>query len=316
MDCGWPFYGSPKSLQDDVDLCECFHRFDRQLLQPVNSIPWLFSRLNIPYGRPVLSRKPWEIEAVLGLLMGLFLIFGMGGIAASALGSMRSSPKPKTIPAAESTPSRMVPVVTPSTGSFAAFVVATVTFHGAVLLLVVHFVRQHKMGVAEAFGWRTENVARAVGSGVTLAGVALPLAYGLQWISIVLLRYLGRPWGYEPSVQSSVEILLHTANWVESAYIFVFATMIAPVAEELLFRGILYPFARDRGFPRLALWGTALVFGAMHGNLAAFLPLVCFGALLAGLYEKTGNLVAPITAHALFNLIPFVFLACGLEPSH
>ncbi len=264
----------------------------------------------------MLSRKPWEIEAVLALLMGLFLIFGMGGIAASALGSMRSVPKPKPIQATGISPSRMVEVVTPSTGAFAAFVVATVTFHGAVLLLVAHFVRQHKIGFKEAFGWRSEYVAKAVGAGVMLAGVALPLAYGLQWISVVLLRYLGRPWGYEPSVQSSVEILLHTANWVESAYIFIFATMIAPVAEEMLFRGILYPFVRDRGYPRLALSGTAVVFGAMHGNLAALLPLVCFGALLAGLYEKTGNLLAPITAHALFNLIPFVLLACGLEPSH
>lgn len=264
----------------------------------------------------MLSRKPWEIEAVLALLMGLFLIFGMGGIAASALGSMRSAPRPKSIPTAEIPPSRMGEAVTPSTGDFAAFVVATVTFHGAVLLLVAHFVRQHKIGFKEAFGWRRENVAKAVGSGVMLAGVALPLAYGLQWISIVLLRYLGRAWGYEPSVQSSVELLLHTANWVESAYIFVFATLIAPIAEEMLFRGILYPFVRDRGYPRLALWGTALVFGAMHGNLAAFLPLVCFGALLVGLYEKSGNLLAPITAHALFNLVPFILLACGLQPSH
>ena len=52
--------------------------------------------------------------------------------------------------------------------------------------------------------------------------------------------------------------------------------LLAPVAEELLFRGILYPAIKQAGFPRLALWGTSLLFAAMHMNLVTFVPLLCW----------------------------------------
>jgi membrane protease YdiL (CAAX protease family) len=256
----------------------------------------------------VLERKPWEAEAVLALLMGLFLIFGMGGILASVL--PRTTETGVSVPSPSGTTS---PAVAQPKPAFSSFVLGTLTFHGAVLFLVHRFVRMHRVPWANAFGWRRSGVSRALGAGVTVAGVAVPVAYGLQWLSVAALRHWGRRWGYEPSVQGSVELLLHAGSWAESAYIFVFATLVAPLAEELLFRGILFPFVRDLGKPRLAFWGSAILFGAMHGNLAAFVPLVCFGALLAALYLRTGNLLAPITAHALFNLVPFILLVCGVK---
>ena len=59
------------------------------------------------------------------------------------------------------------------------------------------------------------------------------------------------------------------------------------------------------GFPRLALWGTALFFALIHFNLATFLPLLLLALVLTWLYEKTGNLLAPIAAHAAFNALQF-----------
>jgi len=86
----------------------------------------------------------------------------------------------------------------------------------------------------------------------------------------------------------------------------VVAIGIAPVAEELLFRGILYPAIKQAGFPGVALWGTSLLFAAIHVNLGIFVPLLLLALVLAQLYERTGNLLAPITAHALFNAFNFV----------
>ena len=80
----------------------------------------------------------------------------------------------------------------------------------------------------------------------------------------------------------------------------------AALAEEILFRGVLYQSVRDAGFRRAALWGTAILFGAIHANAAAFVPLTLFGALLAWLYERTGTLTAGMAAHAAFNLIGFL----------
>ena len=83
------------------------------------------------------------------------------------------------------------------------------------------------------------------------------------------------------------------------------AVVVAPVTEELLFRGILYPFIKQRGYPRLALWGTAVLFGALHLNLMTFIPLTFLGLVLAWLYDTTDNLLAPIFAHSLFNTANF-----------
>ena len=77
--------------------------------------------------------------------------------------------------------------------------------------------------------------------------------------------------------------------------------VLVPPAEESFFRGILYPWIKRAGFPRLALWGTALAFAATHSNLMSFIPLAAFALALTLLYERTGNLLAPIAAHAFFN---------------
>ena len=70
-----------------------------------------------------------------------------------------------------------------------------------------------------------------------------------------------------------------------------------PLVEEVLFRGILYPSVKQLGYPRLALWGTSLFFGLIHSNLMTFVPLTVLSLLLVWLYERTGNLLAPILTH-------------------
>ena len=86
------------------------------------------------------------------------------------------------------------------------------------------------------------------------------------------------------------------------------ALLLAPIAEELLFRGIMYPALKGFGFPRFAFWATALVFTFIHFNAAAFLPLLLFACVLNVLYEWTGNLLACMVAHTTFNAINLVLL--------
>ncbi len=84
--------------------------------------------------------------------------------------------------------------------------------------------------------------------------------------------------------------------------------LIAPLGEEIIFRGILYPAIKRTGRPQLALWSTALLFGAIHANLASFVPLTLLAVVLVGLYEYTGNLLACFAVHGLFNAVNFVAL--------
>jgi membrane protease YdiL (CAAX protease family) len=91
------------------------------------------------------------------------------------------------------------------------------------------------------------------------------------------------------------------------------AVVLAPVVEEMLFRGILYPVIKELGYPRFALWSTSLVFGLVHANFMTFLPLTFLALLLVMLYEATDNLLAPILVHSLFNAVNFFLLVFGRE---
>jgi membrane protease YdiL (CAAX protease family) len=92
--------------------------------------------------------------------------------------------------------------------------------------------------------------------------------------------------------------------------------LVAPVAEELFFRGMLFRSLRSRHTFAFAGVVSAICFGVAHypggaWQNALLLPLVmCFvGYMLARLYEWRGNIVANMAAHATFNVIGFMVIA-------
>jgi membrane protease YdiL (CAAX protease family) len=96
--------------------------------------------------------------------------------------------------------------------------------------------------------------------------------------------------------------------------------VIAPVGEEVLFRGILQTSVQ-RLFPvRYGSFGhrwaaiilVATIFGLFHVATPQYIPaLIVLGLLLGYLYERTGSLFVPILVHMLFNgkSLLFVHLA-------
>jgi membrane protease YdiL (CAAX protease family) len=106
--------------------------------------------------------------------------------------------------------------------------------------------------------------------------------------------------GVEP-MQDSVKLLLETTDPMVLGLMAVAAVVVAPVCEEIMFRGYLYPAAKRFAGPWVAGIGSALIFAAAHGSLAPLLPLFAFGCLLVLAYEMTGSLWAPIAMHFCFN---------------
>jgi membrane protease YdiL (CAAX protease family) len=181
--------------------------------------------------------------------------------------------------------------------------VAVVCFQGASLLLVHGFVREHGLTWREAFGLTT-RFKYAAAMGVVTGMVAIPVTGGLLLLSSFALETIG----IEAPEQEAVQVLRASGAWLNRLVLGITAIVLAPVAEELLFRGVLYPAIKQLGFPRLALWVSAALFGMIHGNLAALIPLTVFAVALAWLYERTDNLVAPVAAHMMFNTVNFVML--------
>ncbi len=79
------------------------------------------------------------------------------------------------------------------------------------------------------------------------------------------------------------------------------AVVVAPIAEEIIFRGYLYPIVKqfsDRWFAALF---TGLLFGVIHFNLLSLPTLALMGITLVVVYEMTGSLWSVIACHAAFN---------------
>lgn len=83
--------------------------------------------------------------------------------------------------------------------------------------------------------------------------------------------------------------------------------LLAPVAEELFFRGIVFnAWLRERGV-RWAYLGSAALFAVIHASVVALLPIFLLGLALAWVYRRSGNLLAPIAMHATVNGISVTF---------
>ena len=89
----------------------------------------------------------------------------------------------------------------------------------------------------------------------------------------------------------------------------VLVILLAPVAEEILFRGLIYRSLRNR-LPVVAAAATVgAVFASVHWSgpdtLPLLPPLALLGALFCLVYERTGSLWPAIALHALNNAIAF-----------
>jgi membrane protease YdiL (CAAX protease family) len=234
----------------------------------------------------VLISKPWPLETYMKRMVAL-MICAYGGLFLGMWVQRLSG-------------------VTGTESSIWRMSIATLSFQGAALVLVGRFLREHQSTWAEGFGllnhWR-----HAVLLGLLVAVLFLPLGWGLQQASALLMTHLPH-FKLEPQEQLPIHVLRVSVSWGGRLAMGVTAVLLAPIAEEVLFRGILYPAIKQAGHPRLALWGTALLFAAVHTNLVTFLPLTFLALVLADLYERTNNLLAPIAAHLLFNALNFTTL--------
>lgn len=85
--------------------------------------------------------------------------------------------------------------------------------------------------------------------------------------------------------------------------LFLAVVVMAPIVEEIAFRGVLYNMLNKR----MSLWGAAivssLIFGIAHGT--TFLQTAVIGFVLAFIYQVTGDLKMAMLGHAVNNAFAF-----------
>ena len=164
----------------------------------------------------------------------------------------------------------------------------------------------------------------------SLAAIARASTWG--WILLVALcvvvgsngiAWAARQFGVQP-VPTNLDLMTRA---VEQFPIFLglFAVLIAPAYEEVLFRRVLFGRLWQAGRPLLGALLSSLAFALVHeipgvsGNglwamLQLWLVYGGMGAAFCWLYQRTGTLLAPIAAHALNNAIALGVLMLAGAP--
>lgn len=103
-----------------------------------------------------------------------------------------------------------------------------------------------------------------------------------------------------PEQQDVVQSMMD-GNAAQKVILAIAAVIMAPIGEEICFRGFIYNILRQRAGVWAAAIATGVLFGAVHASLVQFLPLVFFGMVQCFIYEKSKTLLVPMAVHAVFN---------------
>ena len=136
-------------------------------------------------------------------------------------------------------------------------------------------------------------------------GIGLALGAGTMVMSSLVVALLV---GLSGSDAAPEQLILDEAlaGGARTALALVAAVLLAPIAEELLFRGLLYRALRRRRSVAVAAVVSAVLFAVVHLDVAVTQPLALVGLTLVGVvlavvYERTGSLLVPVAAHAGYN---------------
>lgn len=137
--------------------------------------------------------------------------------------------------------------------------------------------------------------------------MALGLALAVPaWIGATVLAFLAGLLFEAIGLPPDNTILDSFLERADPTVILVAFIVVAPVAEELFFRGVVYnAWERERG-AKVAILGSAALFALIHGSVYALAPIFALGVALALLYRATRSLPATMALHAGFNAISVV----------
>lgn len=159
------------------------------------------------------------------------------------------------------------------------------------------------------------RMPKPIGVGLGAFCVATVFVVPLTLLTVLVMQSLGKAAPVQQLVQQTIESPDDTLPIVIALY----GVLIAPFAEEAIFRGLLYPaFKRWMGGTRRAAVlsgiGVSLIFAAVHASAVAFAGLFALALVLTFVYERTNSLAAVVIAHATNNflsLAPLLMLRFG-----
>ena len=167
---------------------------------------------------------------------------------------------------------------------------------GAIIFALASFSRGRKP--KHVFGLRKRSKKYIII--ITMAGMFV--AYIAVFIGSVISNFLlstGEP--KKEDLQEIVQTLMTNDDISLKIAIALSAIIFAPLIEEVIFRGYLYPVIKRFSHPIFSCVITSLLFAVIHSNLEGLMPLFLLAIVLTIFYEISKSIWVPILMHACFN---------------
>lgn len=162
---------------------------------------------------------------------------------------------------------------------------------------VVIFLVARNVSLIEVFGLRKVRLAKVLAYALGFLASLMPLFF-------LVTDFAAKKLGNEAQLQPLVELYqegVKQRDWKVILHTIFAAAILAPIGEELLFRGYLYPaMKRLIGGVPSGIFG-AVLFAAIHHNAVGMPGLALLAVALTIAYEWSGSLLVPIFMHCFFN---------------
>ncbi|NOY74593.1 MAG: CPBP family intramembrane metalloprotease [Kiritimatiellaeota bacterium] len=172
------------------------------------------------------------------------------------------------------------------------------------------------VGTAVLFG-KTSDFLR-VGAFVNWRKWFIPLAVGLElclfvpfavfsFLSLSLVELL-KPMAPDTmdamlKLSQALQKFLLESDWSVFCVVAFAAVVVAPIVEEIVFRGVIFNYLARRWGVLGALFATSFIFAVFHLNAVSFLVLFSLGIVLQTLYVKTKSIFSCMLFHSAHNAI-------------
>ena len=183
-------------------------------------------------------------------------------------------------------------------GMTAGSLVASMAFNLIVCAGLLVFLQQVRgLNPAELFGLQHVDGRRLVRVVVVFAVVSLIVVNVVSGLTVTWLQDV---WpNLEP--QDTVKAFQESDGFMFRFLVVLAAVVVAPLAEEVLFRGFVYGVLKRYTDAPFAAVSSSLMFAIIHMHVGSLLPLWVLAMLFCLAYEVSGCLLAPMLLHMIFN---------------
>jgi membrane protease YdiL (CAAX protease family) len=199
--------------------------------------------------------------------------------------------------------SQMQPLDSDAAASPIALIIQTLLFHATGAAVIAMLVERRLFTWGKAFGLHPRLWLKQAGLGLLFYAAMMPAIAIASALYGVILETLG----YEVQPQDVLTFMAQPDQplWIQ-VYFLVLAVAVAPLVEEMIFRGVAFPLIARKIGPVASMILVSMAFACMHFHIPSLVPLFLIAIAFNLAYAYTGSLIAPIAMHATFNTVSLV----------